>query len=707
MRWRGLILALALLLAGPALARDGLATLVADRVEIRNRSELVASGNVEVFHKGQRLRASRVVYDNTARTLRIEGPIRLTDASGTLVLASEAELGAELRDGVLRSARVMLDDQLQIAAAQVNRVGGRYTVAHRAIASSCQVCADRPVPLWEIRAQRIVHDQDARQIWFDNPQFRLGGVPVLWLPYLRMPDPTLKRATGFLVPRFSSSSKQGFGVAVPYFIRLGDHRDLTLAPYLSTNSVASLGFRYRQAFATGQAALTGALSFDSINPGLTGARGFARLDGQFALPRDFVLRLDLQGASDRFYLRDYSLGNEDRIESRILVERVRRDEYIGARLLAWQSLRADLTDEVTPLATDVIWQRRLSPRFLGGLLELEARAGAQLGTVAYPGTQSVMARARLAADWRQDIVLAGGIVLGFGAGLRTDLHVVPLGGGASRIATHALPHALAEVRWPLRRVTRSGATEVLEPVAQLVWSGADTTPPLPNEDSALVSFDEGNLFAPSRFSGIDRREGGSRLNLGLGWTRLDAQGRQIALHAGRIWRIDGTGQFTATSGLSGRWSDWLVGAHVDLPDNWSVMARAAFDDAFTVSRAEGRARLTRPTYDLGGAVLWAAVDPAENRITPTAEWQMDGSYALTPNWRVRAGARLDLSSGQVTHASGGLLYANECLRLDLSLSRRFSSSNNVAPNTEFGLTFDLAGFGGSRTPGPARRRCTG
>jgi len=273
--------------------------------------------------------------------------------------------------------------------------------------------------------------------------------------------------------------------------------------------------------------------------------------------------------------------------------------------------------------------------------------------------------------------------------------------------THALPQALAELRWPLRRVGAGGAVEVLEPMVQLVWSGPDTTPPLPNEDSALVAFDEGNLFAPSRFSGIDRREGGSRVNFGLGWTRIDARGRQIALQAGRIWRIDGAGQFTQPSGLSGQWSDWLVAAHVDLPENWSVMARAAFDDGFTVSRAEGRARLQRPDYDLGAAMLWAAADPAENRLQPTAEWQMEGSYALTPNWRVRAGARLDLSSGQVTHASGGLLYANECLRLDLSLSRRFTSSNNVAPNTEFGLTFDLAGFGGSRTPGPARRRCAG
>lgn len=703
----------ALALPGPAFqpavaqtTQAGFATLIADRVEIQNHRMLVASGNVEVLHQGRRLRASRITYDSTTRAIDITGPIVLSDGAGAVLVADSAALDADLREGVLRSARIVLEEQLQIAAAEVQRVGGRYTVAHRAVASSCEVCAARPVPLWEIRARRVVHDEDARQIYFEHAQFRLAGVPVLYSPWLRMPDPTLTRATGLLMPLFSSSSQQGFGVALPYFIKLGDHRDLTLAPYASTNSVYSLGFRYRQAFRTGGLTFSGALSSDQLRLPDTSLRGFARAEGRFALPRDFTLTFDARIVSDEAYLRDYSLGDLDRIESHITVQRTRRDEYIGWRALNWRSLRDDENNETIPsFATVFSWQRNLTPPVLGGMLELELQGGGQIRTSAVDVLGRDVLRASLRADWRREFLLPAGVLGSLGLGLRGDIFRILQDSNFNEIYTALTPHALAELRWPLRRMTAGGASEVLEPVVQLVWSAPQAANLVPNEDSTLVSFDQGNLFALGRFTGIDRTEGGTRANLGLGWTRLDAQGRSLSLQMGRIYRFDGLGQFTPQSGLAGRWSDWLASAHLETPSGWSVQARAAFNDSFDFSRAELRTRLEKSRYGLGSALVWAAADAAENRLTPTAEWLFDGRYSVTPQWTLRAGSRFDISSGEVTAASGGVQFANECLRVDLSLSRRFTSSNNILPNTEFGLTFDFAGFGGSRARGAAKQRC--
>ncbi len=87
-------------------------------------------------------------------TLTIEGPIMLNSGDGTVLLASQAELSRDLRDGVLTSARMVLQDQLQLAAAPIRRSDGRLTTLDRVVASSCQVCAANPVPLWEIRARK-------------------------------------------------------------------------------------------------------------------------------------------------------------------------------------------------------------------------------------------------------------------------------------------------------------------------------------------------------------------------------------------------------------------------------------------------------------------------------------------------------------------------------------------------------------------------
>ncbi len=237
--FRSLLLALALgaaLLSGPARAQDR-ATLVSDSLQITGDTRLIASGNVEVFFKGIRLKASQIVYDQAADRLLIDGPIVLTDAEGrTIILASQADLATDLSEGILLSARMVMDQQLQLAANRLMRIDGRYTALDQVVASSCKVCAARPVPLWEIRARRVVHDQEERQIYFDHAQFRVAGMPVFYIPRLRMPDPTLDRATGFLFPTFRSTSKLGAGIRLPYFIALGPSRDLTLLPYLSTKA---------------------------------------------------------------------------------------------------------------------------------------------------------------------------------------------------------------------------------------------------------------------------------------------------------------------------------------------------------------------------------------------------------------------------------------------------------------------------------------
>ena len=100
------------LLAFQASAQDQ-ATLVADRVYLSGDDTLTAEGAVEVFYKGSRLTAEKIVYDQQTDVLTIKGPIRLTEEDGTILMADAAELSRDLQEGILSSARLVLDQQLQ------------------------------------------------------------------------------------------------------------------------------------------------------------------------------------------------------------------------------------------------------------------------------------------------------------------------------------------------------------------------------------------------------------------------------------------------------------------------------------------------------------------------------------------------------------------------------------------------------------------
>ena len=710
-RWAGqILLVCALVLFGNSagLQAQDLATLVAERVEITGTSVLIAEGDVEVFFKGRRLKAQRIVYDKAADRLQITGPIVLQDGSGNFVLASQADLSADLADGVLRSARFVLNQQLQLATSEMMRVGGRYTRLGRTVASSCQVCAANPTPLWEIRASQVVHDQQERQLYFDNAQFRVAGVPVFYLPRLRMPDPTLKRATGFLIPRFRTTSGLGSGLKLPYFIAIGDQADLTLTPYLTANRGRSVELRYRHAFRTGTIEVNGAVARDGLLPGAD--RGYLLATGGFVLPRDFNLSFRLEAVSDPAYLLDYGVSDKDRLDSRIALNRTRRNENIAAQFTYFKSIReAEVNSTLPSVIGDLTFHRRFGGGPFGGEAGLRFQthshrraSGASVDTDGDGISDGRdLSRASLRLDWRRAVLLSNGIELTGLGEVTADIYKISqdavYGGNTAR--THGA--AAVELRWPWLRTTPSAA-HVIEPVAQFVWSPS-TRETLPNEDSALVEFDEGNLFSLNRFPGSDATERGIRANLGVSWTRYDPDGWTLGVTVGRVLRARDLDQFSAASGLEGRSSDWLAALQLSLASGLQITNRVVFDDAFSVTKGEMRLTLPHAKYGLSSGYVWAVADTTENRPDAISELSFDAYYKLSEGWTSKASGRYDFAASRASQAGLGLEYKSECVLVDLSLSRRFTSSSSVEPTTDFGLSVELIGFGSGALPGPARK----
>ena len=77
---------------------------------------------------------------------------------------------------------------------------------------------------------------------------KIYDFPVFYFPKFFHPDPTVKRQSGFLVPRFTDSSMVGFGSTIPYFWAMSDDKDMTIAPKLYADENLILFNEYRQAF---------------------------------------------------------------------------------------------------------------------------------------------------------------------------------------------------------------------------------------------------------------------------------------------------------------------------------------------------------------------------------------------------------------------------------------------------------------------------
>ena len=499
------VLILLLWLVPQAALAQGAASLVADSVRVE-QGLLIAQGNVEVFHDGVRLSAAAIVYDREADRLSITGPIFIETPEGDILTAERAELDPQLENGILRGARLVLDRQLQLAANRIDRRDGRYTQMTRTAATSCQVCGDRP-PLWEIRAQRIIHDQEERQLYFENATLRLGGLPVAWIPAMRLPDPTLERATGLLVPNLRSTDRLGLGIKLPYFIALSPHRDLTLTPYLSPQT-STLEARYRQAYLRGDLGIEGAFTRDTIRRGENRAYLFA--DADFRFPGNWQVAAQVQLTSDDTYLLDYGYSDTDRLDNFLRVDRIRTDSRLSYGVTVVESLRdGDDNDTLPSIIPSASYERVVALEGMPGQLTFGGSLDAALRLSDADGAGRDTARIGVSADWAAGRVLPHGLLLRARAGLTLDAYAVRDDSRFADTAFRALPYLSSELRWPLARTDARGGRHRVEPLVALTWSEARGDA-VPNEDSTVTELDEANLAALTRFPGEDAVESGLR-----------------------------------------------------------------------------------------------------------------------------------------------------------------------------------------------------
>jgi LPS-assembly protein len=287
-----------------------------------------------------------------------------------------------------------------------------------------------------------------------------------------------------------------------------------------------------------------------------------------------------------------------------------------------------------------------------------------------------------------------GFAIDFDASLGTDIYASRDDLGEAGKLNRAIPASSVTLRYHLAKTTDHSA-HILEPVLQLSW--ADTVGDTPrNEDSTRSEFDEGNLLSFSRFNGQDAVETGFRTTMGLNYSHTGTAGWHYTLSAGKSFHERADDDFAATTGLANRSSDWLLGAQVKFNDALTLNNRAIVQDDLKFQRNDLRLAYQTTDWRLASSYYWSQPD-TDLPEADFAELTLDGNYQFDRYWSAQGDWRYDFNEGTAARAGFGLSYENECIVVGATLSRRFTSSTNLDPTTDFGLTVSLKGFSTGRS----------
>jgi LPS-assembly protein len=117
------------------------------------------------------------------------------------------------------------------------------TIINKGVFTSCKK-TDKKSP-WCIKADKITHDKEKKQLLYDKATLKIYDIPVLYFPKFFHPDPTVKRQSGFLKPQISNSDNLGTSFNTPYFYAISESRDFTFKPTFFDDDKLSLFNEYR------------------------------------------------------------------------------------------------------------------------------------------------------------------------------------------------------------------------------------------------------------------------------------------------------------------------------------------------------------------------------------------------------------------------------------------------------------------------------
>ncbi|HWA30486.1 MAG TPA: LPS assembly protein LptD [Rhizomicrobium sp.] len=695
-----------------------------------NAKVVVANGHVEIDHNGRIVTADKVSYDQNTDTVVADGNVVMMAPDGTVVFSPRVQLSDEMKNGVMDGFRALLGKTGRLAAVRATRENGTVTAMERAVFTHCKIC-NKPgqrTPIWDVKAYRVVYDQDEHKIIYHDAILDVFGVPVAYTPYFSQADPTVKRVSGLLAPDIGSSSTLGTYIKLPLYVSLTDSRDFTVQPLLSSRGGEVLEGEYRERWNHGGMWLQGTVAYNPEGGfGDKEHQWYSSLfgSGRTQLGDSPVWRagFDAQLTSNPTYLERYSLYNkDDQLFSDLFVEGVSGRSRFAITGYFFQSIVGACpqllsanppvcaTNAISPLYIKTAQIPLVLPLIeytyipsrpiLGGDFRFD------LSTVAVqrhvgPDDQRLTGEMR----WELPLMTDSGQLITIRADARGDVyHVtnndlanpdfpalfsnVPAG---SHYISRGLPYIGVDWRWPFVSASTSGkATFLIEPIVQAIAAPYGGNPSgIPNETSYNIELGENDVFSFNRIPGYDIVESGPRANVGFRTEAMFPKG-SVEFQLGEVLRLKADKAFNEETGYGDTTSDLVGRFTIKFPPYLSLTHRVDIDQSNgTVRRNQVYLDGTYGRTSIQLSYVRLPQQDAINTDEPREEVNGQATVGLWGNWVGFAAARRDLANSQMLDDEFGFGYDDECLKISLSYRRQYTRDRDIPPSTSILLRVKL------------------
>lgn len=743
LRQFGAALVLALVAASPAAAQflpEGFfatlpepgapAKVEANVLSYDKSSDVIsAQGRVLMQYEGYSIACEDLRYEQQTGNLTCIGNVQLVDPSGNTYTAENIEVTGGMKQAFLQSLTLTTTDGARVTAGDVRYSSTLETVLSQATYTPCGECIDAKGNRigWKVKAAKLIQNSETKTIYFEQPSLEVLGIPVAWLPWLSLPDPSARQSNGFLLPSVNYKAEYGGRITAPYFINIGDDTQILLAPSLMSRQGFLMAAEWQQQFDYGSFTVK-ASGIYQLDPGAYTElgnrewRGAIQTAGRFEPVTDWTVGWSYSAFTDAAYFDDYDFNDDDWVTNEVYATHLSNDFYADLRVQEFLKLGQYGTNAAADLAQ--AQQALTLPNARGnGYFDLgdwgQVRAnGNLLGVQRDEGSSDLYAgvpyvfgyegsktHASGELSWQNQIIALGGVVVTPYLGLRADISnyddgsspVDPVFGDAEpadQFLFEATPIAAVDFRWPLFAANGLD-THLLEPIAQIVYRGSDTSMVgITNDNAHSFVLDDTNIFSYDRFSGSDRQETGLRANIGARYLANFSGGQWLEIIGGQSFHLAGVNAFGVDdpvntglgSGLEDDASYVVLGARGSPYAGLTLGAKMQVDpDGPRVARAGLGGNFAFGPYSVGSDYVYLPADAATGVLADQHEVTVRGSTPLPLDyWRAIGSVSWDIAASEWLEARGELIYDD-----GFFLAGGFAQANGATHETPNSVTFGV------------------
>ncbi|ASR07098.1 Organic solvent tolerance protein [Rhizobium leguminosarum bv. viciae] len=717
---------------------EGAKLLLSANELVYNRdADLVSAvGGVQINYAGYKMVAQKVEYNQKTGRMMAIGNIELVSPDGNRIYADNLDVTDNFADGFMNSLRIETADNTRIAAETGERVGGTKMILNKGVYTACLPCAEDPkrAPFWQVKAQRVIQNGETHTIRLERARFELLGHPIAFLPFIEVPDNTVKRKSGFLFPTMSLSQNLGFGLSVPYYYVISPSMDATVTATGYTAQGFLIEGEFRQRFENGTHILRVA-GIDQAKPsnfssGTSDAeadqRGMVASKAEFRINPRWTFGWDVMMQSDNNFSKTYKLRGltgTDRT-NQIYLTGLGKRNYFDMRAFYFDvqdAHRTNTAEKQQAIVYPSLDYHYVAPQPLaGGELSADvnltniSRTHDDFYTVdgfdRFRGLKGQTSRLTAELQWKRTYVTPTGLVITPLLAARGDAFALnmddPTGYTGNYVdgnsATRSMFTAGLEMRYPIL-MTTANSTHILEPIAQ-IYARPDEqlAGRLPNEDAQSFVFDATSLFDRDKFSGYDRVEGGTRANIGVQYTGTFDSGYKLHGIFGQSYQIAGQNSFAtadlvnvgADSGLETDRSDYVGLGGVETPYGVSVAASYRLDEKdFEFRRGDLTTAYQNDTFATQLTYTHLSAQPAYGFAEDNDEIQTNSSVKFKDYWSIFGGIAWDLNNDVISRRTIGLSYEDECTIFTIAYTDSRDSDDESGSDWTIGarLTFRTLG----------------